>query len=331
MMGRNAVSREFELNAALNSVRGGPSLLPEFEWKNFSPAIKLQTYRGEDHLVATLRGTFKSSIWSLYCNGIQIRPSATGKFKLPILLKAKQTSVSLRAVHPKGKSIEEEYVVIFNDWEPTYAKKLRQIQDAPTPIIGITPAAGFSLISYQQTGVKDFSEIALTAKLTWHKPFSDQWSMAINSFVTALPIHTNQTGISAHFLGVNGRIGYNLPFIPSPWRINLMAGYYYSTMFVTSNAFGYQNIMGPQIYPTIRRTFSSGHTVSAYFKFSPMVSDFSFLSLDNREIAGGLTYSHLLKNGHYVSACFDYSQITLLGPKFTIDSNSQTLSLSYGF
>ena len=52
----------------------------------------------------------------------------------------------------------------------------------------------------------------------------------------------------------------------------LMGGIYTTAMFVQNNAFGYQTLIYPQIYPSIRRLYKSGETLNVYIKIMPLGS-----------------------------------------------------------
>ena len=124
-----------------------------------------------------------------------------------------------------------------------------------------------------------------------------------------------------------------MPFLPEPWQLTLMAGYYYTTMFVTPASFGYRNVGGPQLFPTVKRAFKSGDFASAYFKYSPIANGVSLLGPSNREIGAGASYSFAGRRANPLSAYLDYSTFKLDLPLqvFRMSTSSITLGASYGF
>jgi hypothetical protein len=180
-----------------------------------------------------------------------------------------------------------------------------------------------------QTGHAEFSEDAVTIKAEYRfLLFPPYWDLSVGSFFTASPLSTNQSGVDARFLGVNLRLGYRLPFIHEPWEFHIFGGAYYTTMFVTNNAFGYRNELGPQLFPTLRRFFKNGDGISVYFKYSPVTSGFSALTSSNREIAVGGSWLLRLRNQHLVSFSLDYSNVSLDFP--TLSSSLQVNVINFG-
>ncbi|MGE0616375.1 MAG: hypothetical protein AB7P04_12115, partial [Bacteriovoracia bacterium] len=220
---------------------------------------------------------------------------------------------------------------------------------------------GPTYVFYQEDSVPAFHYTALTTKISLsYFLFPPRWDLAFNAFITALslsqtdlnvdPRPEEQRGSAAgtsrfysspnantikptvRFLGVNGRIGYAFPFVSPPWKLSLHAGWYLATMLVSSSVMGYRNMVGPQIFPMISRTFSGGSTMFLYAKFSPILG----LTFSNREIATGLGYLVMLKNGHpvtfnldYANLYFRFSSVNLPAP-VTVQSNSLSFSLGYG-
>ena len=96
-------------------------------------------------------------------------------------------------------------------------------------------------------------------------------------------------------MGLNARIGYAVPFVREPFRLNLMGGIYYTTMFTQLANFGFQNLMGPQVFPIFRVSTGPNSAVSVYLKYSPFGSGFN-PSLASHELAGGLSYAYRMSS-----------------------------------
>jgi hypothetical protein len=153
--------------------------------------------------------------------------------------------------------------------------------------------------------------------------------LGLSAFGTAYQF-SKSSSVNARYLGVNTRLGYFLPPITPDLFLSFYAGYYFTTTFVTNDFFGYKNLGGPQIYPAIRKVLANGHVLSGYFKFSPVSSSFSLLTLSNREIAGGLAYSILLEDQRSLGVTLDYSNIKLDFNNVLMSTTSLTLGLQYG-
>jgi hypothetical protein len=89
-----------------------------------------------------------------------------------------------------------------------------------------------------------------------------------------------------------------------------MVGGYYTTMMVSPNTFGFQNLSGPQVFPVLRRSLSGNDSISTYVKYSPVsAGGFSITNLSSREAAFGVTYNKSLKNHHSMPFSIDYSNL----------------------
>jgi hypothetical protein len=101
-------------------------------------------------------------------------------------------------------------------------------------------------------------------------------------------------------------------------------------MFASDSSFGYKNISGPQLFPSLRRNLNNGHALSTYFKFSPISNNLGFFSLSNNEIATGLSYL-IPTEKHTYSISLDYARIAFSDGEVEIGSNSLSLGGSFTF
>ena len=194
----------------------------------------------------------------------------------------------------------------------------------------LTPGLSFTSIAYSQTGMSDFSEIALTAKLSSIFKLSDRWFLNGSIFATAVPISSNLAGITANYLGVNLKISYRFTRPSSPIIFYLAAGGFYSAIFVTRQMFGYEGVIGPQIYPTLGVQLSSKNSLSLSFKFSPVANQIQLLKLSNREQAVGLVFNHVnSSNDHSVGVSLDYSQLIFNFSNSDISNSTVSVCVSY--
>lgn len=282
----------------------GASKIDELKWDTSRPIpVSFQDEMTEVRLYTTVSGTYLRDEWALIHESNRISPRGN-KFEVKVLLEGKITQVDLIAVGPEGELQKERILVVFEKWDEyqTSRSKLRGGKRW-----AFTPGVGVTYVSYSQPKHEPLTELALTVKASLQfviKP--PNWDVATTVFYTALPLTTTPADSHIQFLGVNLRIGYVLPFVPDPWRVSIQTGGYYNT--VTSaptintargevNRYGYQNIFGPQIFPSVRRVFANGDSATAYLKYSPVMYETSFLDIRNREIALGIGWARTMRSG----------------------------------
>jgi hypothetical protein len=284
-----------------------------------------------------IRGEFQLPQWSLIYEKdtlVQIgQTSDAAPFEISVPLRGKKTLLKLTAIGPRGELKTQQWWVIFEDYDVylANAKSGKSLSQG----IGLTPALGYTFVRVQQSRIADFTEMALTLKLSFQRPFFfPNWDIALNAFGTAYTFQPSKADTQARFIGANFRVGYKLPFIKDPWGLSIAAGAYYNTMIVTRDAFGYRNITGPQLFPLLKRTLGPRNTLYGYFKYSPVGNRFALTSFDNREIAAGAGWVRSLKNGHPLTLSLDFANLKQFSDT-RVDTTTLvttwTLSLGYGF
>src|SRR5690606_26185206 len=119
-----------------------------------------------------------------------------------------------------------------------------------------------------------------------------RWNAGGNVFLTAFPIVKNQEP-TARFYGLNARVGYTVTPEVARWKVMLMGGAYYTTMSVSDDRFGFRNMGGPQLYPSVQWEPRQGHVFQICSKFSPvseLSQGFRLRPGRDREIDGGVSY-----------------------------------------
>jgi len=272
-------------------------------------------------------GNYKRSGWTLKIEDQEITLKEGGAFYQEVILGAGKNSFHFTAEGPDSGKESMDVTLSVDAMASSAIAPLKQEKEKRLFLI---PGLGVSSIQTVQTGKPDYSTLAVTAKISAnYRIVPRKWDIGLSAFGTAFQI-SKSSDVSARYLGVNTRLGYLFPALTTDLFLSLYAGYYFTTTFVTNDFFGYKNLGGPQIYPAIRKVLSNGHVVSGYFKFSPVSSSFSLLTLSNREIAGGVAYSVILPNQHSLAGTFDYSNIRLDLNRFTVSTTSLTLGLQYG-
>jgi hypothetical protein len=294
------------------------------------PSLPLQA-------VVQLQGKLASHNVSLLLNDRIVQIDRHGSFREKVIIKEEESIIHFAAIDLKGGIQHEEIMVHVDNWR-AYSKKRREVtlaaafKKAP---VQLSFGIAYSLIQFDDSRGPNFQQSALTAKFSYGKATpSQRWDLGISTFLTLVPLHSS-TIYSARFLGINGRIGYALPWIRDPWRLTLMTGVYYTTMLPSesdaSSEFGYQSMVGPQVYPVVRRKFQNGTSLSAYFKYSPIKAPDSVISFLGRELAIGGAFSFLVGKDHTLSTTLDLSSYGFEIEGVTIRSNSASVGIGFGF
>ncbi len=303
----NAAFSGSQAKVVLTAGQPGMAKIDDLKWETEKPVpVSLQDEMTEVRLYAVISGKYTREDWALLHDSNRITAKGS-KFEIKVLLEGKITNLDLIAVGPDGDLQKERIMVVFDRWD--------EYQTSRSGLRGgkrwtFTPGVGITYLSYNQppkTKYPPLTQISITPKASFQfviKPPSID--IATSVFYTALPLYKSPSHLYIQVLGANLRLGYVLPFVPDPWRVSLQAGGYYNTVVAApkvqtktgkANSYGYRNISGPQIFPSVRRIFKNGDSASTYLKYSPIMYEFSFLGIRNREIAVGFAWGRSLKSG----------------------------------
>ncbi len=247
------------------------------------------------------------------------------KFSVIVPVELGKTQIFIRNVNPLGQIESEMIQIVLSDQGelPTERLILRH-----SYLLSLGP----SLISYRQMDLGDFDSTVMTLKASyqyWLAP--RRWDLGIVGFGTLFPLTRSRGNVTARFFGLNVRAGYTLPSVRDPWTLRILAGVYYTTMVVQPAVFGFRNMGGPQVFPTLRRALDQRDAVFGYLKFSPVSSGSSPLSFENRELAAGLGWSRQRGDLSQFAVTADYSNLALNVKGVEIDSSSFSLAVGYGW
>jgi len=162
-----------------------------------------------------------------------------------------------------------------------------------------------------------------------------KWAYGFSGYASLSPSFT-YVGDSSHlkFYGLNLRAAYSL-ITKKRFQLSLAAGYYYVTSVSSSYTGGFENLNGPQIYPSFRFTYKKAGTLMGYFKYSPVSSRFSLLKIEsNYELAAGLTYFFKQQTFPFtIGVSLDLSEIKFNDPNiasFTLLTGSLGVVFVFG-
>ena len=314
--------------STLGASTGARQKISGLSW-NSKDKIPVVTERvdGIPQTLAILEGVYKTKGASLVWGTHKIESTRTGSFQLKVPLTSRTLVLEMYAVNSWGAIERETFNLFFQNWRPPQGKK-----DAKE--LFFTPGIGLTAISYKQPDLGSLDELALTMKISgdYRRLFS-RWSLGASFYYSFLPISSSLLDTRLRFFGANLRIGYLIPFRNSPWTLTLMSGAYYATSFATPAAFGYHNLIGPQLFPVFRRALNGSGYLSGYMKFSPIMTGLSFLSLSSSELAFGAGYGLTSSSsGHTMGVTLDVSLLRLaLIPDGAVRSRSMTLGIAYSY
>lgn len=291
---------------------------------------------GEEVLSTTLRGTYVAPPgWSLSINNEKVMIGENHEFTVTVELKYQKTRLEIIATGPQNE-VERKSVYLR-------VKGAGEDAEKTAPKIKPTVVAGISMttISHKESALDPYSALATTGKISINYPLSPpKWDLGVTAFGTLFSI-TKSHPEEARYIGLNARVGYLFPYeSSSSWRFGLYGGLYYTTMIVNDGTFGFTNMKGPQIYPTVRKILDDGHSIAAYAKVSPVSGGFLISNTINREVATGFAYiipdritrKHQRVESTSISALIfnlDIAQIKLLVNEITILTTTVSFGVSH--
>lgn len=308
--------------------------MPGLEWSSRG-AIPIEMIEGASPPRARVRIEGSYSILDsnlITTNKVLVKDRAQNrKFQLEIEISGPTTGVQFFGVDPYGAISTEQVIIQTTGWECGVSR--RSIHRAGQG--RLTTSLGLMFLSYQQSYIQDFSQTALTAKVSYSRRLKSEsrWELGLLGFGTLMPLSSNREGVALRFLGLNSRIGYYLlRGETTPWRLAIFSGAYYTTTFSQGESIGYENLFGLQLFPTLSRALQGGRQISTYLKFAPVNGGVKFPSkLTNREFAVGLAYSFLVRTSNWMSLSLDWAQLKADVAGRKVESTSTTASLGYTF
>jgi hypothetical protein len=295
-----------------------------------TPVLWLSEKDGAVSIEVELSGRFARSDWKLLRGTDPVAIDEAGSFgplRIPVVVGS--PTVEFTAVGPYGKVEQARYKIVIVD-----ERVLRPSEWAVwrTPRWSAGSELSVSRISYGQTLVERFEEWALTGKFsTQYAIDPDRWTVGFSVFSNVAVLGSSGPE-TIQFLGVNLRGYYKFSQLKDPWNLGLGFGDYYTTSFSSSGDFGFQNMGGPQLQPTLRRRLASGDSVGAFFKFAAITDSFAVLSLGSNEVAFGVDYSRPWSGGtRSWGVSLSLSLLNLEFQGIEVESSALSLGANIGF
>ncbi len=311
---------------------GSQGKIKGLTWVNNEFDVETKSMGQGFRQVVTITGKYQKDEWTFFWDkedNPQLINVKGATFSVDIEVGTGAQLLHFLAIGPFGE-VEKETIGIY---VPELAAIKEEIKYNPPRRFYLLPGLGFSLISVKETGIENYSSITSTGKVSMmyfiKPPYID---FGASLFFNIMPITNTPSNVTVRFIGANARGGYRFPFIKAPWSMSFLVGLSYSHMLVSDDSFGYRHLFYPQLYPTVTRGFKNGDLGVAYVKFVPLTASFFGFSTSERELAGGLAYIHVLKNGHSVSSAINYSNTSFnLTSVRKFKSNVISLDFSYGW
>ena len=285
---------------------------------------------------AEARGHLSQGDRALLIGRTRIAVSPKGDFIAVLPVTAQAQAYLMTTIDLRGNLRQLTVVIDVPRFEQIKKERLRALNRTHHFTLGL----GYSLLSYQETGIQEVNQPSLTLKAGYRGAFGSSGILSritysLSGYITALPISSNDPDATMRFLGFNARLGYAIPRLFGPdstWSANIGFGYYFTTMLVSASnpnaVFGFADLMGLQIFPAIQKTIDPKDSIMAYFKFSPISSGIALTNLgSNREIAFGLVFTRRVSPGLDWLITFDWAN---LQDKVTNSSQVQSSSMSFG-
>lgn len=242
------------------------------------------------------------------------------RFKIP--LSGRVTKYKLYAVNARGQIRTEELNIVFDE----YDNLKNQHKDKKR--WSLSAGFGPTIIRYSQTKASSYSAISLTGKMSFRFGLTQNVDLGLSTFANLVTVSENIEGAEARFVGINGRIGYAFGF---PLRLSINGGIYYLSMFTNTTQFGFDTVIGPQLYPFLSYSFAGGSMWWMYGKFSPVTNNFSILNLSNREVATGTGINIPLTKAVRMNFSVNASNLQLEIQGVSINSTTLSVDAGIGF
>ncbi len=326
--------RELELERVDTPV---PGPLPSREWRFDELRVVIRSFGTSKSSVLRVKGRVEAK-GKIYCEDHSFSIGEEGAFELEVPYDGRSNRLYLARIAPDGSISHQTLSFRFKQNDQ------KNGQEAPdtVPVVEFNRdldrktyfalGTGITSIRYSQSDSRytDYRSTVWSLKGAFNYFVAPPvWDLGFSGFVNLTTLSSNQVS-DVRFIGANARLGYVFPGIEKPWRLALYGGWYYSTMVADDLSFGYRNLSGPQLYPTLRRAFSNGTAISGYLKFSLITDRLGLLNLGNHEFATGISYLVPISGNPYMIG-LDYARLGFSIQGREIDTSSWSLGLSRAF
>jgi hypothetical protein len=265
--------------------------------------------------VAIVRGRFDRPGWSLAWSEAPNRPLPS-EFSLEIPLRADSTTpVEFIAVDTAGELV-------------TGALRLERVgAEAAAGDWSFLAMLGPTFLSYTEAGISPTSSSALGAELGLERALGS-FELRAAGYASVLPIGSSVAEVSTRLIEAELGASWEIPLGWGPWTVRINGDWHYATMVVTGGAFGYRDLVLPELYPTVERRLGPRDAVSLELRVIPVVQTLSVLPLSSHEIGISAAWRRGVSSRLSFVGAFGYRALAI--HQSSLDLSEGTTTLSFG-
>ena len=280
-----------------------------------------------------LEGVFRRPGWDLFGEENSIRVSPSGQFRIEKKISGLTPHVDIMVTGPKGE-IESETVGIMMDSPPPakashppkqLTKHPPAVSESRTRFLSV--GTGYGATTYVQDGFNSNSDSHLSLNLASTLTVIRRLSAGLEAAYSALTIGNNHPGFAVIYLDLWGKVSLQIPAEIRGVHFNLFpsAKIFYSSMFVTANAFGYQNMTGEGV--GLDGELEVSHANSVHVRLSLILLNETATGFPSHlgQVEAG--FRHRLTSVHSLDIALRY--LDLLASTSGLERSSKYLNLSY--
>ena len=211
------------------------------------------------------------------------------------------------------------------------ARGLRSDPDKDIGRILLELNGGYSNVAYTETFSADFTESLLNfgGKATY--VYSKEWRFFSKAGFLLLPLKSSPESFTARFMWLEAGGSFKSPKFKKPWELSLVPSFRYLTSFVTTDSFGYQGLMGPQVGVKGGYDFASGQSVSLETRFALLTASSFSVGFGKREWGISGTLALAPWDGRRWSVGVDYSSMSFVVGEIALAARNMSAGLSYSW
>jgi hypothetical protein len=290
---------------------------------------------GSYQLEVPLEWTFPDKNWNFIeiSENIRIQSSAN-EYHIQVPLTSEQTLLKLMAVSPAGDLKNESVEIDF----PTYSEFGGDLDYEKSHPFWYMGYLGISYLNLSQSLLPNLNEWTASFGLAGNYRFKTSNLSVRGNACLAVPFTSyGMGGVNATLF--EGGLYATKDLLPErkQWSLSVSLGGYYDTLWATNNAIGFQNIYGPQLFPTLSYRLKNEDLVFLTAKYSPIMNGkgLGFFSLDNREIRVDLEWRRKFKNQHQLGLLTGFRDLVINGLStslypFSANAHMQSINISIG-
>jgi len=296
---------------------------------------KEQAKEGPLHFVK-LQGKFQEKDRTLLYQNQPIAIGSDGTFTIEVGVDSEQNEFVISEVDESGKITNQISQILFPEWKAFLESQGKK----PEKKLSFQAGLGVAGVTYSQTGGgttanHTFTELGLNLHGGVRYQWKEYLAFSGHSSFTALPIAVGPTGNTIRFLNLNAQVIYPLPFIHTPWKLDLLGNYSYSTTLPSQTSFGYSNVQGLTIFPRLERELSGEKKLWGSIRFMPISGGgFTFLNPSSYDFNFQAGYQGIKLLNHWIDLTLDINLFSLqytAGTAGSIQANSYTVGANYLF